>query len=250
MPPPRAAMGREGTASSRARCPILCRRRFLALRTPSALSGEQRSLSGSAVLASPVLAFLFVGGAHPWVRSGRLLPQAWRPATSSPLPFVPPLAIARRRAAQLVAQGGPPPASRLARRPVWPIIRAAGQAPSRLRPLSSNVRPSRSLRWCRSGSPAHNQHKGNGARLDALPVRPRLQSVHGRRARSRPVWRFCQRQLLSRSRRSVSPTSPAQALRSHRCASCNQSVHAAPQPGPSGFCGPVAAGSSFTKPQA
>jgi hypothetical protein len=36
---------------------------------------------------------------------------------------------------------GPPPASRLARAPASVIIRCAGQAPSRLRPLSSNVRP-------------------------------------------------------------------------------------------------------------
>jgi hypothetical protein len=36
---------------------------------------------------------------------------------------------------------GPPPASHLARAPASVIIRRAGQAPSRLRPLSSNVRP-------------------------------------------------------------------------------------------------------------
>ncbi len=36
---------------------------------------------------------------------------------------------------------GPPPAWHLAREALWSIVRLAGQAPFRLRPLSSNVRP-------------------------------------------------------------------------------------------------------------
>jgi hypothetical protein len=41
---------------------------------------------------------------------------------------------------------GPPPASRLAREALTVIIRLAGQAPSRRRPLSSNVRPQKDVR--------------------------------------------------------------------------------------------------------
>ncbi len=49
---------------------------------------------------------------------------------------------------------GPPPASRLARAPSSVIIRRAGQPPSRLRPLSSNVRPQDKLG--RALLPAHD----------------------------------------------------------------------------------------------
>ena len=49
-------------------------------------------------------------------------------------------------AAKPFAGAGPPPAWHLAREPVVLIIGLAGQAPSRFRPLSSNVRPHRHLR--------------------------------------------------------------------------------------------------------
>ena len=44
-----------------------------------------------------------------------------------------------RRGLTLRSSQGPPPASHLAREALWSIVRLAGQVPSRLRPLSSNV---------------------------------------------------------------------------------------------------------------
>ena len=52
------------------------------------------------------------------------------------------------------------------------IIGLAARAPYRRRPLSSNVRPLRSLRWSRSGNCSSRPAEGNGALLDPLACPP------------------------------------------------------------------------------
>ncbi len=97
---------------------------------------------------------------------------------------------------------------------MWFIIRPAGQAPSRRQPLSSNVRPSRSLRWSRSGSSGPRpslqcfwrflacsavRHELSASPWAACPLHAALAQLPASAAVAVPP--------------SVSPTSPAQALR-------------------------------------
>jgi hypothetical protein len=58
---------------------------------------------------------------------------------------------------------GPPPAWHLARATLWSIIRRAGQAPRRFRPLSSNVRP----------------HRNQRAKVTHMSVCPACKQIHG-----------------------------------------------------------------------
>ena len=132
----------------------------------------------------------------------------------------------------------------------WSIIRLAGQAPCRLRPLSSNVRPLRSLRLSRSGNSSSRPEEGNGALLVSLAfLLP--QSVS--------PWAACPRQgnsgALGPHRCCRGPTVQHESRRRprlprHRRAGCNRRFHAVPQPGAAGRCRSVSRRSSFTMPQA
>ena len=124
----RAAMGREVTASSRARCPVFCMRSF----------GSPR-LSALPASASP-RRFLFAIRSRCPASSPGACFQALRAVPSRLLPAC--ASFFWLRACCLTGRSsGPPPAWHLAREALWSIVRLAGQAPFRQRPLSSNVRP-------------------------------------------------------------------------------------------------------------